>query len=159
MWKARNPKQTMAHAEVIASRYSISKQIYLSLFVLFFRINKGAWPEYVNADAHKGAAGITLLDLFLALAASNFVQTLTGHQVLFARDTAGIVALSVYFVNWYFFVGRGTGTAFEKEFNGFARKRQIALYLLATAITLATVALLSISVMMYRSAFAGNGAL
>jgi hypothetical protein len=149
MANAQNDEGTLG----LAPRVSL-KEIYLSLFVLFFRINKGAWPEYVKADEHKGVAGITLLQGSLAIAASNFTQVLAGHQIVLDAGAAGLMVLPVYFLNSYFLVERGAGTAFEKEFSGFARKKQTTLYLVATAITLLIVAALVLSIAVYRSAFA-----
>jgi hypothetical protein len=126
------------------------KELYLSVFVLFFRIGAGQWPSYMNADAHKGVAGVTIIEVLLVASLINWIQIIGGHRLELNRWMPGIAAVVLYCANYYFFVVRGSGIAYEREFSGFRKGKRIALRLAVIVILLVTLAVFFSSAAYHR---------
>jgi hypothetical protein len=115
-------------------------EIYLSVYVLFFRIGAGQWPSHVNADAHKGVAGVAVVEIILLITLLDWIQSLSGHFGI-NRWVPGIAAVVIYAINYYFLVIRGNGVAFEKQFGSFRKSKRLTLRLAAIGISVVTLAL------------------
>lgn len=129
------------------------REIYLSIFVVFYRVLGGLWPTEFNADAHKGSTGITFVECLLVFSLFDWMQISIGHRVEINPLIAGIAAATLYFTNNYFLVSRGSGIAFEKQFNHFGLRKRIALRLCGIAVVLAAILSIYVSTTAYRRAF------
>ena len=141
---------------ILGMRRSVLKEFYLSVFVLWLRIARGTWSPTSKGDAYRGAAGITLVELLLVLTISNVVHVVVGRRLVFGEYDAGIAAFCLYWINAHFLVRRGAGISFDEEFSGFERKKQLALYAVATAITLSAVVSFLLSVTLYQKFYPGS---
>jgi hypothetical protein len=116
------------------------KEIYLSVYVLFFRIGGGQWPSHVNADAHKGVAGVAVVEGILLITLVDWIQSIAGNFGI-GRWVPGIVGVVIYAINYYFLVIQGNGVAFEKQFGSLPKSKRLTLRLVAVGIFVATLAL------------------
>jgi hypothetical protein len=113
------------------------RELYLSLFVLFFRIGAGQWPAFMNADAFNGVTGLTVIESFFALSVSGWIESVAGRHLDLNRWEIVIAVLAIFCANYYFLIFKGVGVAFEKEFNHFPKSKRVALRLAAIGIVLA----------------------
>ena len=111
------------------------KELYLSVFVLFFRIGASNWSADVNE--FKGAAGISVVECALAIIVYGWAQMFLGYHSVLNRWFMAVSFIAVYGINYYALVVRNVGIDFEKRFNTFSRGRQIFLYSVAIGIVLA----------------------
>lgn len=101
------------------------KELYLTVFVLFFRFAKQSWSDHTNAC--KGAAGITLFQWTLLGSAILWISAFTGTDISgLSKLTFYILCFGSYLLNYRFLVLRGYGMEFERAFGHFeARKRRL----------------------------------
>jgi hypothetical protein len=110
--------------------------IYLSVFVLFFRIGRNSWSYTSNAA--KAVAGITWIQLMLLVGVIAWLYYFTGVKLLLAIPrpvfyiSFGIITL----VNYYTLVTRQVGTLFESEFSNFAYRRRSLLIATSIAVVI-----------------------
>jgi len=129
------------------------KEVAQTLFVLFYRLGRGAWPAQFNADAHKGAAGITFVKALFAPSLFDWYQIYTAGQLRPAHWLMGAAAALIYALNYYYWVSLGTGTAFERKFDTLSKRRKIVLYAAAVLIAIVSGVLFFFSVNVYRQTF------
>lgn len=112
------------------------KEVYLSVFVLFFRIGRNSW-SYTN-NAAKAVAGITWIQLMLLVGVIAWLYYFTGIRLLLAIPrpvfylSFGIITL----VNYYTLVTRQVGTLFESEFSNFEYRRRSLLIAASIAVVI-----------------------
>jgi len=141
----------------LSPRASVIRELYLALFVLFFRLDVRRWPSYANANAngYNGALGISLVETFAALSVLFWFEIVSGYR--FGLDSRlGLVALgifAVYFTNLYFLIDRARGVALEREFACLSRRKRVALLAAAAAIFVASAAVFYLSLGLYQTAF------
>jgi hypothetical protein len=126
------------------------KDLYLSIFVLFFRVFADSWSPRTNAM--KGVNGITLVEFVIAVSVSDLVQVQTGRHLALNRWVIGFAFVMVALVNRHFLVVRGSGVAFEREFNSFGKSKRIALRSVSVGLVLATAVIFFFSAAAYHRA-------
>jgi hypothetical protein len=121
---------------------------YLAIFVLFFRFAKRSWSS--EANAAKGAAGVTVVISALVTAAGFWIGRLAGHEHLPRISKIGFFAswFVIYLINYWLLVAKRHGTDFERQFRHFDRRRRILLLtsgwtIVAVAIGLIVLAVIS----------------
>jgi hypothetical protein len=125
------------------------KELYLSIFVLFFRISR--WRG--SMKARTAAAGLTIVEGLLAVSLSTWVAAATHQLVEVNRWIIGGAFVVLYLLNDQFLVDQGRGVAFEKQFSSFPAAKRTVLYLAAIGIVLATGIALYLSVVDYHQTF------
>jgi hypothetical protein len=128
------------------------KELYNSIFVLFFRLGAGQWPKEMNADVHKGVAGVSVLEIMLLMSAFSWIQIFLGQQLQLNPLLLGTAVFALYTFNYYLLHLSG-GIAFEKQFSHLKKERRIALLSWAVVVILMAIVILSFSVVRFRSAF------
>jgi hypothetical protein len=100
------------------------KDIYLTVFVLFFRIGQNSWSFQSNAA--KGVAGVSWFQFMLLIGFTAWLYYATGSKLLLRVPPAAFYILFgiVCLVNYYALVTRGYGTKFESEFQTFGSRRR-----------------------------------
>src|ERR1700730_4377057 len=120
-----------------ASTKRLLSEIYLSIFVAFFRVGHRAWS--LDMNTYKGALGMSLFHGFLLLGASFWAVYLTGTRLPdIPRLTFYAVFLAFYALHCYVIIRRQYGIAFEHAFKAFERRRQIRLLAAAWLLTAAS---------------------
>lgn len=114
------------------------KELYLSIFVLAFRLGAGQWPKEFNADAHKGVVVVALVQQMLGLA---IVWSVPAIDVFSSKLAVGAFYFILLFINYYVLIVRGSGVKFEKEFDHFPKWKRIALLSEAAIAILASFAI------------------
>lgn len=125
------------------------KELYLSTFVLFFRISR--WRG--NMKARSAALGLTLVDGILVMSFGASIAVVTHQVIEVNRWIVGIAVIVLYSLNDYFLVDQGRGIAFEERFRGFRAGKRTLLYLAASGIVLATGIALYFSAAAYHQTF------
>jgi len=92
------------------------REVYLTVFVLFFRIGQHSWS--VTTNAAKGAAGITWLQFMLLITGSAWLYFFTGDRRLITISSPLFYVSfgAIYLLNYYTLVARQTGLRFESAF-------------------------------------------
>jgi len=92
------------------------REVYLTVFVLFFRIGQHSWSATTNAA--KGAAGITWLQFMLLITVAAWLYFFTGDRRLITISSPLFYVLfgAIYLLNYYTLVARQTGLRFESAF-------------------------------------------
>jgi len=103
------------------------KEVYLSLFVLFFRIGANQWPPSWNVNPEKATAAMTMVQVILAGTLNFWVDIIVGHRVEVSEILSVPLVIAVYLVNRYFLVTKGYGTRFERQFDSIPRHKRLAL--------------------------------
>jgi hypothetical protein len=132
------------------------KRAYLSVFVLGYRINRGAWPPAFNADAHKGVALVSIVELLLAVVIFQWVEMANRVQSRPPKVVIWIVSISIFAATYYWLVSKKVGTNFERDFDQLEKVTRVGLYLSALAIVGATIALFVCSTFSFRHVFYGG---
>ena len=135
-WKENIHKlgEQKGEKSLLSSSYARSKEIYFSIFVLFYRLFKGAWPPQFNAENHNGAAGVSLVQVFLFMGLESWIAIYLGHPIKLKPWMMGGAGVVIYFANCYFLLERRVGIEFEKQFNDFPKITRIALLTIAAEI-------------------------
>lgn len=126
----------MSDENIVISVMRRLREVYLSVFVLFYRYFAGQWSATMNA--HKGVAGVSIVQGVIVITLENWIGAFTGRRLELDRWVLWIVIVLIYAANYYFLVIGGTGVAFEKQFGTFPKSKQITLRLAAIGIFLAT---------------------
>jgi hypothetical protein len=122
-------------------------EIYLSIFVLFFRITR--WEGRLKAAA--ASLFVSLVAFLAILTLWTFLQLVNHQYVVASRWVFGGCGVAVVIVNACFLEIRGV--TFERQFRHFSRKKQLALYLVAIALVAGTFAAFFFAVSFYHEAF------
>lgn len=95
---------------------NLLREVYLTVFVLFFRLGQNSWSQASNVA--KGVAGITWLQFMILIGAIAWLYFFTGNKVLLAIPRLAFVISFglVAAINYYTLVTCQRGTRFEKEF-------------------------------------------
>jgi hypothetical protein len=114
----------------LAGTTRVLREIYLSIFVAFFRVGHRNWSLEMNK--YKGALGMSLFHGFLLMGGGAWAAYFTGTPPPdIPRLTFYVVFIAFYALHCYVFIRRQYGIAFEHAFKAFERRRQI--HLLAAA--------------------------
>lgn len=128
-------------------------ELYLSVFVLFYRIAAGLWPKAFNADAHKGVAGLTMVEGLFALSIYSWLEIAMRRRFEVNPLLIGAALALIYFCNNHFLVGRGIGIKFENRFSEFPRIKRIVLRLGALGVVLIAATAFYLSMAMHQKVF------
>lgn len=143
----------MSHAlsQTTIDRLAMSalKEIYLSIFVLFYRISR--WDGRMKAGAASlFVSGVTLL-LVLALWAG--LQIASHQHISLNRWVVGGGSAAIAMLNDYFLVVQGCGATFDKQFRHFGKRKQVTLSVIAIGSVVMTVIAFFLLVANYHQAF------
>jgi len=122
------------------------KEMYLSIFVLFFRISR--WRG--SMKARTAAGGLTIVEGLLAISLSAWVAAATHQLVEVNRWIIGAAFVVLYLLNDHFLVDQGRGIAFVEQFRSFPAGKRTVLYLAAAGVVLMTGIALYLSVTGYH---------
>ena len=114
------------------------KELYLSIFLLFFRISR--WEGRMKASS--ASLGVSVVLIVLALTLWALIQMVIEQNIELNRwMVVPFLILLIAVPSDYYLVIRSHGIAFEKQFRNFSRSKQIGLYLAAiTAIVVTGIA-------------------
>ena len=124
------------------------KEVYLSVFVLFFGISR--WRG--SMKARTAASGLTLVVGFLASSVGIWIEVATRQSFLVNRWAVAIAFLVLYLVNDHFLVDQGRGVAFDNKFRNFRTRKKTVLYIVAVGVVLLAGVSLYSSVTAYHRA-------
>ena len=113
-----------------------ANELYLSIFVLFFRLSSSRWSQEMNA--YKAVAGTSWVHLLLLFILAEGVQMLSSRRFFSGPWEVLIGSLAIFAVNYYDLIVRGRGTAFERDFAAFSRRKRWALLGFAAAVLAST---------------------
>ena len=118
------------------------KELYLSVFLLFFRFAERSWSSETNAA--KGAVGITMVLSAIVTVIAFWISRMIGHNNLPDLSKFGFFAFwfAVYLCNYWVLVAKGYGTTFEFEFRQFDKKRQRIILSMGATVIVGTVLLI-----------------
>lgn len=125
------------------------KALYLSLFVLFFRISR--WKGRIKSST--ASMCVATVDGIVAVTLWAWIQTATHQYVELNRWIFGGAFAALFVVNHFFLVVRGYGVEFEKEFRSFSKGKRIALYLAAVSVVMVAGITFFIIIEDYHQAF------
>ena len=110
--------------------------IYLSVFVLFFRIGQNSWSPMTNTA--KAVGGVTWLQFTFLVGLIAWLYYFTGDRLLLSmsRPTGYILFGIIYLLNYYLLVTRHAGTRFELDFRVFAYRRRFTLLTASIALVI-----------------------
>jgi hypothetical protein len=141
----------MSHAptQVDANRsiMRMLSEVYLSIFVLFFRISR--WGGRMKS--YTASILASMVPLFIAFTFWMSIELAAGHELdlngwVLVIPVAAIFA--IYGPSW-----ERRGIEFEKQFRGFSRNKQITLYLAAAGIVVVTLITFFMVGTEYRATF------
>jgi hypothetical protein len=114
------------------------REVYLGIFVLFFRIGQNSWSYTSNVA--KAVAGITWLHLMLLIGLIAWLYFFSGDKLLLAipRPAFYILFGILTLLNYYTLVTRGVGTRFEAQFASFGHRHRVLLLATSLAIIVCT---------------------
>ena len=127
----------------------VSRELWLSIFVLFYRISR--WKGSMKANSAVAAPAI--LETLLALSALSWIEIALHQRIDVGKWLIGVFAVVIYWANSHVLVERGSGLKFEREFSGFARVKQLALFFGAVLVTVTIGFFLYFTVTVYRQTF------
>jgi hypothetical protein len=131
---------------------SIAKDLYLSTFVLFYRLNAGQWPARMNADTHKAVVTLSFIDFLLVFSAVTLFRLFTGHETRLNPWVGTVSLIPILMVNYYYLVIRGHGLAFERKFDKFHKQKRTILRAGAICVVVAVFTGFFLSVEAYHRA-------
>lgn len=104
------------------------KDIYYSVFSVFFRASSSDWSESMNC--WRGVLGVTLVEWALIMLFNIWFQYFTQVNLLFQVGKIGFNVLLVlsFCLNYYILVTRGTGVEFQhglSALNAAQRRRSV----------------------------------
>src|SRR5438876_11170190 len=104
------------------------REVYLSVFVLFFRIGQNSWSYTSNVA--KAVAGVTWLHLMLLIGLIAWLYFFRGDKLLLAipRPAFYILFGILTLLNYYTLVTREAGTRFEAQFRTFGHRHRFLLF-------------------------------
>jgi hypothetical protein len=110
------------------------KELYLTVFVLFFRFAKQSWSNDMNA--WKATAAVTLVQWTLLGAAILWIAAFAGYSHLsgISRLSFFAVFLITYLFNYRTLVAQGYGSQFEQQFGQFGTRKKTVLIIAGLAI-------------------------
>jgi hypothetical protein len=127
----------------------LGKELYLSVFVLLFRISR--WKGEFRA--YSAALGVAVVEGILVLTFWAWIQTATKHYIEVNKWALIIAIFVIVSPTNYFLVLRGHGLAFERRFDDFSERKQAALYIAAVCIVVGVGIAFYLSVDSYHRAF------
>ena len=127
------------------------QDFYLTLFVLFHQL--GPRDTSGKHDPFKGVIGVSLIQWFFGLTLFMWVQIGFEYRVPLEVWIAPAIGIPLCILNGYFLMTKGKGTAFEKRFNKFSKKKRITLRSMAIAASVATMIAFYFSITAYHAAF------
>jgi len=133
--------------------FEFLKESFLSIFVVGYRINRGAWPASFNADAHKAVAAVTFVELMATFTIYTWVQILSGSRIELSQPVLWVGAFFFYGANYFFLLTKKFGIDFEKRFDHCSKTRRVTLRIAALVIFFGMFALFLISVPYYQHVF------
>jgi hypothetical protein len=125
------------------------REVWLSIFVLFFRISR--WKGSMKATS--ATAGPAMLEAVLAVSGLCWLEIVLHHRFYINKWLIGVLGAIIFWVNSHVLVGRGSGLKFEKEFSEFSSPKQAALFSGAALTTVAIGFFLYFTVTVYHRAF------
>lgn len=132
------------------------KELYLAIFVIFFRFAQGSWARDMNA--WKGVIGITVFQLSIIGTVAYLGSALAGKPIPeISRLTYTVVALGLYVANYHMLVVRRFGTDFESELDRVPKARRIRLFIGGTLVFLIAFGALLLSAKLTRSRMLNHG--
>lgn len=110
------------------------KELYLTVFVLFYRFAKNSWSRELNG--WKAAAGVTLLQWCVAGSLLLWAVDLGGYGNVtgITRSTMFLIWFATYFLNYHALVVRGSGIRFETAFEALEPRKRIILRVAGTGL-------------------------
>ncbi len=105
----------------------ILKEIYLTIFVIFYRAGSGLWPTEFEIDSQKGVAGVTITQSLIFINLINSTEIKLGSQLRFSSWIIAIFFLILFQYNSYSLLSKENGLDFERKFNSFQFKKRMFL--------------------------------
>lgn len=134
-----------------SSLLGIWEDLLLTVFVLFYRIARGQW--WPAANAHKGVAGVTIVEGCLCIVALGWVEVALGHRFQISEWIIGAALLVLALANFYFLIDRKRGLNFELQFDDLSRSKRLFLRSGAIGLIVTTFGLMFWSVEIYHRVF------
>jgi len=128
-------------------------QVYLTIYLLFFRLNRNAWPPEFNADQHKGTIGAALVLLFLLIALWTGTALAMGTALDIGKPAVVAITIGVLTGSYLVLIIKKAGIHFERDFDHQPPSRRIWLRAAATALSVGSFGAMILLAMMYRHKF------
>ncbi len=125
------------------------KELYLSIFVLFYRLS--GWDGRMKAST--ASICVSVVEGVLALTIWSWMQIAIHQYIELNHWLVMIFFFLIAGPGDYFLVVRGHGIAFEKQFYSFSKRKRIALYVSAIGIVVMTGIAFYLSVADYHLTF------
>ena len=106
----------------------------------------------MNADVHKGVAGVLVLEAMLLMSTFLWVQIILGQQLQLNPLLLVMGSFALYAFNYYL-IYRSNGIAFEKQFSHLKKERRTVLLSRAVLVSLVAIGALWFSIVRFRSVF------
>lgn len=126
------------------------KEVYLTLFVVFYRVFANAWTPGINA--WKGVGGVTVLEALVIISASSSLNLSLGAQAVEGIEKWMIVlgTVALFFANYFVLIARSHGLRFEREFADLDRSKKTALIATTAVVLIAILAAFIVSGVAHR---------
>jgi hypothetical protein len=102
-----------------------ASEIYLSVFLLFFRSSAKQWSA--EANAFKGVAGVFFVQILLIVSLCGWFSIAVDRPLVRTIGFVGPISILLYLINNHFLVSRRMGTKFEEQSRHFERSKKVAL--------------------------------
>jgi hypothetical protein len=131
------------------------KEIYLTWFVLIYRMPAPNWGNPERTKSVRASAVVTLITCPVLLEIACWIDMLIGKSFLlnFSYPVVGAFFVVLNFANFYVLVSRGYGIRFEREFNNLEKSRRNFLVTSCVVLLPATVAFFIYTISAYRHYF------
>jgi hypothetical protein len=103
------------------------KNIYFTVFLLFFRFCHKAWSHEMNIN--KGVVGVTIVQGWLLVGTNTWLYYATGNKSLMAipKPFFFLFFALLFALNYYALVRHGRAEEFNGEFSKFPTRRKVFL--------------------------------
>ena len=103
------------------------KNIYFTVFLLFFRFCRKAWSYEMNVI--KGVGGVTLVETWLLVGIIAWSYYATGNKSLLKipKSTFLLCFLLLAVLNYYALTAKGRAVEFDTEFSKFGDRKRVLL--------------------------------
>jgi hypothetical protein len=130
----------------------ILKDLYLSIFAVFFRTGPGLWPRRFSPADHQGILAVLFVQTIVVGLIYAWMGVLFEQRLALNRWVFWPLSICGYALNYYILVRKGVGLKFVRRFDEFPRSKRIALRFWVAAVFAVLLALVFVTADIYHRA-------
>jgi small-conductance mechanosensitive channel len=126
------------------------KEIYLTLFTIFFRLRH---TQSAATKAGRAIGAIVVIEGLILMSISSCIEMFIGHKFLLPKAIVLIVLVALCFINQYILFTRGYGIKFDSEFDKMNKMKKFVLMMACLALMLIALIFFIVSTLAYSRFF------